>query len=74
MESAKETLRLLQSSPASDGLEWAHELFARARRAALRARIRAVTDRIAVRLVASALFVGGAASAVWWAIGLFAHL
>ena len=74
MRFGKEILMPYQSVSASEGVEWAQELLARARRSALRARMRAVTDRVAVRLAACALFVGAVAGIVWWATGLLPHL
>jgi hypothetical protein len=74
MRPGKEIFMPLQSAPASEGLEWAEELFARARRAARRARVRTLTDCLAVRLVACAVFAGAIAGMVWWATGLPAQL
>ncbi len=60
-----------QSALTAEGLEWAQALFARARRVALRARVRAVSDRVAVRLAACTLFAGALAGTVGWALGLW---
>jgi len=74
MRSGKATLVSFEAASASEGLEWAHELLGRARRAAVRARLRAVADRPVVRLAACGLFVSAVAGMVWWATGLLAHL
>jgi hypothetical protein len=66
MRYGKEALMPLQSASAADAREWADELFTRARRAAFRARIHAVTDRFAARLVACAVLVGAMAGLMWW--------
>jgi len=63
-----------EAALASEGSAWAHELLGRARRAAVRARIRAVTDHLAVRLAACGLLVGVLAAILWWAVDLLAHL
>jgi hypothetical protein len=36
--------------------------------------MRAVTDRVAVRLGACALFIAALAGMVWWGTGFLAHL
>ncbi|MGH8703638.1 MAG: hypothetical protein ACREVR_21000 [Burkholderiales bacterium] len=45
-----------------------------ARRLASRARTLIASDHLALRLAASAGFVGALALAVWWAVGVFAAL
>jgi hypothetical protein len=59
---------------ASEASAWARELLGRARRVAVRARIRAATDHLAVRLAACGLFAGTLAALLWWAVDLVAQL
>ena len=73
MRSGKATLASFEAASASEASAWAHELLGRARRAAVRARIRAVTENLAVRLVACGLLVGVLAAILWWAVHLLAH-
>jgi len=63
-----------EAASASEASAWARELLGRARRAAVRARIRAVADHLAVRLAACGLFVGVLAALPWWAADLLARL
>ena len=63
-----------EAASASEASAWARELLGRARRAAVRARIRAVADHLAVRLAACGLFVGVLAAIPWWVADLLAQL
>jgi hypothetical protein len=62
-----------EAASASEASAWARELLSRARRAAVRARIRAVADHLAVRHAACGLFVGVLAAILWWAVDLLAQ-
>ena len=63
-----------EADSASEASAWAHELLSRARRAAVRARIRAVADHLAVQLAACGLFVGVLAAILWWVADFLARL
>jgi len=73
MRSAKATLASFEAASASEASAWAHEVLGRARRVAVRARIRAVTDHVAVRLAACGLLVGALAAILWSAVDLLAQ-
>jgi hypothetical protein len=74
MRSGKATLVSFEAATAAEASAWAHELLSRARRAAVRTRIRALTDHLSVRLAACGLFVGALAAILWWAADLLAQL
>ena len=74
MRSGKATLVSLEAATASEASAWAHELLGRARRAAVRARIRAVADHLAVRLAACVLLAGVLAAILRQAVDPLAYL
>jgi len=74
MRSAKATLVSFEAASASEASAWAHELLGRARRVAVRARIRAVADHFAVRLAACGLLFGALAAILWRVVDLLARL
>ena len=74
MRAGKATLASFEAASAAEASAWARELLGRARRAAVRARIRAVTDRLAVRLAACGLFAGALAAILWWGVDLLVQL
>jgi hypothetical protein len=74
MRSGKAILVSFEAASASEASAWAHELLSRARRAAVRARIRAVADHLAVRLAGCGVLVGALATILWWVADLLAQL
>lgn len=74
MRAGKASLLSLDAASASERAAWERELLGRARRLARRARVRAMSDRLAARLAACGLFGGAVAAVVWWATGLPSRL